>query len=186
MITTTRVLLPKQRSYIDKDDELEDILPKKVRKPSKPKATAALSKPNLAKPEESKPKKSKPRSPSPDSITEESSVNSIGLEEIENEPTETSIEEEPSIINKRGRPKKSTTPSTQPARARSVSAQPSVHVTPNTSMPKPARGRKPKLEVVPETQQDVDELDEVAKVGARSRQGSLLPASIPRKPSYEV
>ena len=174
------------------DDELEEIIPKKVRKPSKPKGTLSDIE---ADPDESKSKKSKPREPTPEDLTEESSRDSIVESEIDT--SNTSIEEESSISieqpkKARGRPPKSTPQQSQkPPRARSVSVQPKVKSTPSSTAKPGVRGRKPKLSVVPETQMDisvVEEVDEIEEVelAPRPRQGSILPASVMRKTSSEV
>ena len=53
------------------------------------------------------------------------------------------------------------------------------------------KGRKPKLAVVPETQVEevsvvAEEEEEEVEFVAGPRQGSILPASVARKPSFEV
>lgn len=184
------------------EDELDDMLPVKARKPSKPKGYPAEERSLIpVKPADKEPvksRKSKVREPTPD-LVEESSRESIQVEsDVDNTP-DTSIEEESSIEEKpvkkaRGRAQKSVsaTPQPQPKpRARSVSAQPSatkVKATPTTASTG-VRGRKPKLSAVPETQVDeisiVEEEDEVddIELAPRPRQGSILPQSVTRKVS---
>lgn len=171
---------------------MEEIIPKKVRKPSKPKGTFSYGQ---ADPDESKSKKTKPREPTPEDLTEESSRDSIVESEIDT--SNTSIEEESSISidlpkKARGRPPKSTPQQSQKTpRARSVSVQPKVKSTPSSTAKTGVRGRKPKSSVVPETQmgisvvEEVDEIEEV-ELAPRPRQGSILPASVMRKTSLEV
>jgi len=168
---------------------LEEIIPKKIRKPSKPKGKPSDMQSYA---DESKSKKSKPREPTPEDLTEESSRDSIAQSEIDT--SNTSIEEEDSLIlidlpkKARGRVSKSTQ---KPPRARSVSVQPKVKSTPSSTAKTGVRGRKPKLAVVPETQmnisvvEEVDEIEEV-ELAPRSRQGSVLPVYEMRKASFEV
>ena len=90
---------------------------------------------------------------------------------------------------KRGRLPKSASKTPQAhakPRARSTSAQPA-----SSSKTVGVKGRKPKLAVVPETQLEefsVIEEEEVEKpeIVARPRQGSILPASVAKKSSFEV
>ena len=150
--------------------------------------------------EDDKPKKTKQREPTPEELTEETTFDSV---ESEHDTPNTSIDEESSIsmekpIKPRGRPRKSISATPQPKEPRTQSAQPKkVKSTPSSSAVKPAagvRGRKPKLSVVPETQMEisifegVDEVEDVELVElvTRPRQGSILPASVTRKASFDV
>src|SRR5271154_3507079 len=157
-----------------------------------------------AKPSEDKPttkpkKQSKHRSPTPEILSEESSLDSIQLNPQGNDDNtpntslewfETSISE-PAPPKKRGRPPKSAsaTPQTQAKpRARSTSAQPAGS---GSKAAPGVKGRKPKLAVVPETQVEevsvvTEEEEEVVEFVTGPRQGSILPASVARKPSFEV
>lgn len=184
------------------EDELDDMVPVKARKPTKPKGYP-MKKQSLipAKPADKEPvksKKSKVREPTPE-LEEESSRDSIQVESDVGNTPDTSIEEESDVeeipVKKaRGRPQKSVsaTPQPQPKpRARSVSAQPSatkIKATPTTASTG-VRGRKPKLCAVPETQVDeisvVEEEEEVddIELAPRPRQGSILPQAVTNKVS---
>jgi hypothetical protein len=156
---------------------------------------------NPAKPSaQEKPKKKKTKEPTP-VLVEESSLGSI--EESEADMPDTSIDEESSVEEPvkrgRGRPRKSLTATPQaPPRARSTSVQPTskaktAPVKPPPSKAAPAHagvpGRKHKLAVVPETQLEVSitEEDEVEEVAVpQRRQGSVIPAALTKKSSFEV
>jgi hypothetical protein len=175
------------------EDELDNIVPKKARKQTKPKGyslKSTLTKAKPSKEETTKPKKAKVREPTPE-LEEESSLESIQVES-EIGAADTSLEEEPSfeepVKRGRGRPPKSLSATPQaPPRARSASAQPSVVKAKSTSTNTGVRGRKPKLSIVPETQVDLsvveeDEVDEVEI--APKRQGSVIPPAL-KKSSYD-
>lgn len=171
---------------------MEDIIPKKVRKPStKPKTKPAEE--GSSKPTSKK--TTKKRAPSPEeSFEEEPSVQSIPSEvegdvSLDSIQEESSIEEIPAKKAKTSRGTKSSTTKPQvqiTQRARSTSAQPSsrAKTTPaSTTKGSGVKGRKPKLEVVPETQVDmsvVEEEDEVDEIdfAPRPRQSSVLSNSV--------
>jgi hypothetical protein len=167
-------------------DDLEAIMPKKVKKQKQSKSD-----------DQPKPKKTKPvKEPTPD-ISVEYTQDSI--QDIEEDTTpDTSLD---SILSappkKKGRPTKSTTatPQAQPARARSASVQPSASkksIVPSSTAKSGVKGRKPKSAAIPETQlemsvvEEEDEDVEEIHIAPRARQGSILPASVSRKSSYEV
>jgi len=171
-------------------DELEAIIPKKAKKAKPTKSD-----------DQPKPKKTKPvKEPTPDisEEEEEQTQDSIQLDIEEDSSPDTSLESIHSQPPKRkGRPAKSTTatPQPQPARGRSSSVQPSASkkvAVPSSTSKSGVKGRKPRAAVVPETQlemsvvEEVDEDVEEVQIAPRSRQGSILPAFVSRKTSFEV
>jgi hypothetical protein len=185
-------VLPLLENRLITDDELDSIVPKKTRKPSKQKDTAAVPKPK---------NQAKQRDPSPEELaSEESSLESIHIDTSLDTPN-TSIDSLESSMSvpppkKRGRPAAKSASATPqqvaPAkpRARSTSAQPVARAK---AVASGVKGRKPKLAVVPETQQmevsvvqEEDEDEQVEFVAKPARQGSILPASITKKASFEV
>ena len=159
-------------SVIDVDDEFDDLVPKKQRKPSKPRGSHSPMRQVLilAKTAE-EPKRAKQKEPTPE-LTEESSLDSI--QDLEADTSITSIDE--SFIQ----------PSAQKPkpRARSSSAQPKPKAKATPQQTKGVKGRKPKLAVVPETQVEYsveEDVEEVEEVAPRRRQGSVLPGNLTRK-----
>lgn len=164
--------------WSDVDDELDEIVPKKQRKPSKPRGTLYTMQVLTAVKPAEEPKTTKYRDPTPE-LAEESSMDSIQQEEADTSITsiDESFIQQSAQKKPRGRPSKAV----QQSKVKS------------TPQPKGVRGRKPNPAVVPETQIEVsvieeeeveDEVDEI-EAAPRRRQGSVLPASMTRK-AYEV
>jgi len=164
-------------AFSDVDDEFDDIIPKKQRKPSKPRGMLLAMQILISAKPADEPKRAKHREPTPE-LTEESSIDSI--QEVDADTSSTSLDE--SFIQE-------SAPKKQRARPSKAEPQPKVKATPQQ---KGVKGRKPKMAIVPETQVEVsvieeEEEDEVHEIetAPRRRQGSVLPASMAKK-AYEV
>lgn len=147
-------------------------------------------------------KKAKPREPTPEEITEESTLDSIQIQSQNTSPetsfdeASTSIEQPTERTRPKGRTRKSisATPQPQQSRSRSGSVQPQrkAKSTPASTAKTRVKGRKQNLAVVPETQVDMDvvqEVDEVEEVELalthRRVSNSVLPPSM-TKTSIDV
>ena len=149
-----------------------------------------------------KSKKAKPREPTPEEITEESTLDSVQIQsqnttlETSFDDVSTSMEQLIEQTRPKGRPRKSISATPQPQQSRSRSAsvpsQRKTKSTPASTAKTRVKGRKQNLAVVPETQVDIDvvqEADEVEEVELapthRRASNNVLPPSM-TKTSFDV